>query len=149
MVASSELHNMAAPKVAVAVFILKERKLMMGRRRNCVGNSYFSVPSGHLEFGESFEECAAREVKEETGLEIVKTEVLRVTNCIFSDKEKLEHYVVVFVRSFLADPNAITQNIEPEKCDGWGWYDFDSLPKPLLGPLVKALQDGGNPFSDI
>ncbi|KAL3510876.1 hypothetical protein ACH5RR_030277 [Cinchona calisaya] len=135
-----------APKVAVAVFLSKDKKVLLGRRLNCTGQSYFSVPSGHLEFGESFEQCAIRELKEETGLDIEKVEILKVTNNIFL--EEPSHYVVILVRSVLADPNQIPQNLEPEKCDGWGWYEWDSLPEPLIGPFKSALAEGFNPFSN-
>lgn len=40
-----------SPKVAVAVFIVKGKKLLIGKRQACVAHSYFSIPSGHLEFG--------------------------------------------------------------------------------------------------
>nr|GME15754.1 nudix hydrolase 1-like [Ipomoea batatas] len=67
------------PKVAVAVFILKGEKVLVGKRLAGAGTSCFSVPSGHLEFGEVFEECAAREVKEEAGLELKNIETLKKT----------------------------------------------------------------------
>ncbi|XP_059282755.1 nudix hydrolase 1-like [Lycium ferocissimum] len=138
------------PKIAVAVFILKGNKLLMGKRRDCVAHSYFSVPSGHLEFGESFEECAAREVKEETGLNIMKIEILKVTNNLFLDDEPnlAAHYVVILVRSVLADPNQIPQNLEPQKCDGWEWYDWENLPEPLITHFRNAIKEGFNPFQD-
>ncbi|KAM1520871.1 hypothetical protein COP1_011227 [Malus domestica] len=55
------------PKVAVVVCLLKGKKVMLERRRSSLGDSTFSPPGGHLEFGKSFEECAAREVTEELG----------------------------------------------------------------------------------
>ncbi|KAH0688893.1 hypothetical protein KY289_016251 [Solanum tuberosum] len=139
-----------SPKVAVAVFIVKENKLLIGKRQACVAHSYFSVPSGHHEFGESFEECATREVKEETGLDIMKIEILKVTNNLFLDNEAnlAEHYVVILVRAVLVDPNQIPQNLEPQKCDGWEWYDWENLPDPLVPQLRSAIKEGFNPFQD-
>ncbi|XP_071926332.1 nudix hydrolase 1-like [Coffea arabica] len=134
------------PKVGVAVFLLKGNKVLLGRRLSSVGRNTFALPGGHLEFGESFEECAAREVKEETGLEIEKTEYLTVTNNVFSQEGKATHIVCVFMRAVPADLNQQPQNLEPEKCDGWDWYDWDDLPKPLFGPLEIMLQHGFSPF---
>ncbi|KAM5567602.1 hypothetical protein ABKV19_015599 [Rosa sericea] len=65
------------PKVVVVVCLLRGNKVLLGQRRSSLGDSTFSLPGGHLEFGESFEECATREVKEETGIDIDK---LRVSN---------------------------------------------------------------------
>lgn len=66
-----------------------------------------------LFLGESFEECAAREVKEETGLEIDKTEIVKVTNNLFLDQPKPCHYVTILLRAWMRDPHQLPQNLEP------------------------------------
>ncbi|KAG6713736.1 hypothetical protein I3843_05G153600 [Carya illinoinensis] len=134
------------PRVGVVVFLLNGKAVLLGRRRSSISDSTFALPGGHLEFGESFEECAARELKEETGLDIDKVEYLTVTNTLFLEEPKPSHYVTIFMRAFLADPNQAPQNLEPQKCDGWDWYDWDNLPKPLFRPLEKMVQEGYNPF---
>ncbi|KAK4596875.1 hypothetical protein RGQ29_014774 [Quercus rubra] len=96
--------------------------------------------------GESFEECGSRELKEETGLDIAQLELLTVTNNLFLEEPKPAHYVTVFMRAVLEDPQQVPQNLEPHKCDGWDWYDWDNLPKPLFWPLEKMVQDGFDPF---
>ncbi|KAK6157727.1 hypothetical protein DH2020_011975 [Rehmannia glutinosa] len=136
------------PKVAVVVFLLKGKKVLLGRRRSSVGRDTFALPGGHLEFGESFEECAAREVEEETGLDIHKIEYLTVINNVISKVDKPLHIVAIFMRAFLADHNQMPQNVEPEKCEGWDWYDWNDLPRPLFGPLETMAQSGFNPFPD-
>ncbi|CAL5396513.1 unnamed protein product [Camellia sinensis] len=75
----------AVPQVVVPVFLIKGNKLLLGRRLTPIGRDSYFPPGGHHELGESFEECAAREVKEETGLDIHNIEFLTVTNNIFSD----------------------------------------------------------------
>ncbi|XP_062111225.1 geranyl diphosphate phosphohydrolase [Humulus lupulus] len=137
------------PRVAVVVFLLRSQKLLLGKRRSAVGDSTFALPGGHLEFGESFEDCAAREVKEETGLDVNKIEFLTVTNNVFLDEPKPSHYVTIFMRAFLRDPQQVPQNPEPNKCDGWAWYEWDNLPKPLFWPLEKMVLSGFNPFPGV
>ncbi|KAM7275694.1 hypothetical protein ACFE04_017560 [Oxalis oulophora] len=136
------------PKVAVVVFVLKGNKsVLLGKRRSSVGDSTFALPGGHLEFGESFEECGAREVKEETGLDIQNIEFLTVTNNVFLEQPKPSHYVTIFLRATLANPDEeIPQNPEPDKCHGWDWFDWDNLPSPLFWPLEKMVKSGFNPF---
>ncbi|KAK0574400.1 hypothetical protein LWI29_023004 [Acer saccharum] len=122
------------PRVGVAVFLLRGKTVLLGLRRNSIGDSTYALPGGHLEFGESFEECGARELKEETGLDVEKIEFLTVTNKVFKESPKPAHYVTIFLRAALSDPLQDFQNLEPDKCSGLGWYDWDNLPKPLFWP---------------
>ncbi|KAI3796213.1 hypothetical protein L1987_38879 [Smallanthus sonchifolius] len=130
--------------VGVSVFILKDNKILFGRRRSLsVGANSYLLPGGHLELGESYEECATREVKEETGLDIKDIEWLTKTNKFYYDETHLE---VTYVRAYLSDPDQTPQNVEPDKCEGWYWYDLNNLPEPMFGPLREMLQGGFSPF---
>lgn len=55
----------------------------------------WSLPGGHLEYGETFEECAKREVAEETGLEIENVRFLTAIESFFTEEKR--HYVTVFM----------------------------------------------------
>ncbi|BBG94424.1 nudix hydrolase 1, partial [Prunus dulcis] len=61
----------------------------------------------HVGLGESFEECAAREVKEESGLEIKNIEMMTVRNNVFLDEAKPYQYVGIFMRAVLADDDQV------------------------------------------
>ena len=50
------------PKVGLAVIVYKDGKILMGKRIGSHGVNTWSFPGGHLEFLETFEECAKREV---------------------------------------------------------------------------------------
>lgn len=56
------------PKVGVAVFVISDSKIVLGKRKNAHGQGAWASPGGHLEFGETLEACAKRELLEETGL---------------------------------------------------------------------------------
>jgi len=49
------------PKVGVAIIVTRGDKVLLMKRMGPHGHGTWSTPGGHLEFGESPEECAARE----------------------------------------------------------------------------------------
>jgi 8-oxo-dGTP diphosphatase len=125
-----------APKVGVGVFVFRNGVFLMGKRRGAHGEGTWSVPGGHLEFGESLEETARREVKEETSILIDNVRFGAVTNDVFDEEGK--HYVTVWMLSdYRAGEPTIT---EPEKYDHQGWYDFSGLPEPLFLPWRQLLR---------
>ncbi len=58
------------PKVGIGVMILKDGKVLLGKRKGSHGAGQYAFPGGHLEYMESFEDCARRETREECGIEI-------------------------------------------------------------------------------
>lgn len=123
------------PRVGVGVFIFREGKFLMQKRQGSHGEGTWSVPGGHLEYGETQEQTAAREVKEETGLDIVDIRFGAVTNDIFESDNK--HYLTVWMLSEWSSGEPVIA--EPEKCTEQGWFDFDSLPEPLFLPWQQLL----------
>lgn len=63
-------------------------------------------PGGHLEYGETFTECAKREVLEETGLEVGDIKFLVATNDVFGEGK---HYITIFVTSVIVGENKVPQ----------------------------------------
>lgn len=58
--------------VGAGVIIINDKnEILLGKRTD---NGYWDYPAGSMEIGESFEECARREVFEETGLTCGKLE---------------------------------------------------------------------------
>ena len=77
------------PSVGLGVLIFNHKnEILLGKRINSHGDSTWGPPGGHLEFGESFEDCAIREVLEETGLKIHSPKFLAITNDIFHNEQK-------------------------------------------------------------
>jgi 8-oxo-dGTP diphosphatase len=133
-----EDRTMNRPAVGVAVVVIKEDKVLLGRRRASHGSGTWSFPGGHLEFSESIETCAEREVFEETGIRIGNIRFGPYLNSVFRDEQK--HYVTLIV---IADHAGGTEEArEPEKDECWGWYRWDNLPQPLFLPIQNLLRLG-------
>lgn len=131
---------MPQPRIGVGVLIFRDGKILLGRRLGSHGEGDWSAPGGHLEFGETPQQCAAREVLEETGLILGATTLGPFTNDVFYSEQK--HYVTLFVLAHAA--SGTPQRCEPEKCAGWQWFDPADLPQPLFAPLRSLLAQEGS-----
>lgn len=118
------------PKVGAGVLILRKKQdtstqLLMAKRKSPLGNGTWGTGGGHLEFGESPEQCVKREIKEEFGIEIKNIKFLCVCNIVKYEK----HYVDI---GFTAETDGNPQIMEPEKFSAIEWFDMDNLPNPMF-----------------
>lgn len=133
------------PKIGVGIIVQRGDKILLGERLGGHGANTFQIPGGRLEFGESFEETALREVEEETGLKnLIIKGVVSVGNDIHYDK----HYVSIGVlaESFEGEPH----NAEPEKSKNWYWGDPKELPEPFFEMSRKVVNNwlAGKMYTD-
>jgi 8-oxo-dGTP diphosphatase len=121
-------------KACVGVMIFKDGKVLMGKRKGSHGNGEYSFTGGHLEFGESFEECAKRETKEEAGIDIKNLKFLSVAN--ISKHENRQDILI----SFTADwENGEPTSDPDEKIGDWQWYDLDNLSFSIFYPSQVSI----------
>lgn len=114
------------PRVGVGVCVIKDGLVLCGKRRNSHGDGTWAFPGGHLEFGETLEECARREVFEETGLEITNVRRGHFSEDFFLADGK--HYItIIMIAEYVAGE---PQMCEPEKCSEWRWCLPHEIPTP-------------------
>jgi 8-oxo-dGTP diphosphatase len=131
------------PRAGVSVLIQKDGKLLLGLRTGSHGAETWAPPSGKLELGESWEDCARREVAEETGLEIDNIHFLAATNDIFKNEDL--HYVTLILKAdWVANEARV---LEPTKCREWRWVNPTDLPEPLFLVLQNLQKDYPEVFS--
>jgi 8-oxo-dGTP diphosphatase len=129
------------PRVGLGVCIIKDSKVLLGQRLNAHGDGSWCFPGGHLEFGETWEECAIREVTEETGLTIKNPVFVTCTNDIFEEENK--HYITLYLKA--AWISGEPQVLEPEKMVKWQWFNWEKLPSPLFIPMQHLVETGFKP----
>ena len=129
------------PVVGIGIMVVKGGTVLVGKRLVGHGADTFAFPGGHLEFGESFEDCIRRELDEEVGIKVRNIRFVRPIN---DRSRKKSHYVEL---AFVADwQSGEPQNKEPDKCAGWSWYYIDQMPQPLFRSMpdyVSAYLNSG------
>lgn len=128
---------MEGPRVGVGVVVRRGSEVLLLRRKGAHGDGTWSTPGGHLEAGEAPEECAAREVREETGVEIQGVRFLGITNDVFEPEGR--HYITLWME---AEYRAGTASVLAEhEMSETRWWSADSLPTNLFLSL-RHLVDG-------
>lgn len=141
------------PLVGIAVIVINPENhpdcVIISERLSSHGKGGYQLPGGHLEMRESFEECAQRELKEETNLDSNDFKLNHVVNTTFSeeDGDQSKHYVTLFMKTIIKD-DSLLKCMEPHKNSEWTWTKWDQLKNmKLFAPLRQAVQNQNfNPF---
>ena len=138
-----------ALKVRVAVLIFHEERLLLMQQN---GHSFWVLPGGTLEEGESIAQCAVRELEEEVGMQVSLVGMLALSE--FADAKR--HVVDVTFLGRYEGGATSWQAPYPENIDHVAWVDeaeFNTLRlKPdclhtLLQQEWKTLSNGERPMT--
>ncbi|CCI42889.1 unnamed protein product [Albugo candida] len=134
----------ACVRVGVAILLTSPQHsgcVLIGRRLGSHGEGKLALPGGHLEMYESWEECAIREVKEETDVTLERAEFLFVTNDSMEPEGR--HYVTIFMHASINCDSQAIRNMEPHKCESWYWESWSKLEdsENLFTPLYHLIRD--------
>ncbi|WP_329570708.1 nucleotide triphosphate diphosphatase NUDT15 [Kitasatospora sp. NBC_01266] len=112
------------------------RGVLLGRRTTPGEPRTWSLPGGKVDHpGESFEQAAARELAEETGIEL-PAERMRVLGVVLDHLDGRPRLTA----AVLAPPSdAVAEVTEPDNCGGWQRFALDELPAPLFAPSAWVL----------
>ncbi len=121
--------------VGINVFVVRQGKLLLGKRKNTMGTGTWGLPGGHLEDREEMTVAAARELKEETGLQARQY----VFSNIVNGPNQSQHYIQI---GFIAyEVEGEPELMEPDRCEQWEWFELDKLPTNLFPPHIIQIQN--------
>lgn len=121
----------------VGVVVVRDGRVLMGRRRGSHDPGTWCLPGGAPDAAESETACAVRELREETGLR--GTAVRVVYRCA----DRWPASGRVFATAFVAvTADGEPAEVEPHAMGDWTWVSRSAPPQPLFGPVVSWMRAG-------
>lgn len=125
------------------MILLRNNEILLGKRHEdpqkadsiFYGSGKWTLPGGKLNFQETFEDGAYREVLEETGIKINKDSLKHIstTNNIVENA----HFITL---GFLCEKfEGEAQVMEPDEITHWQWFGLNGLPVQLYFPTEQVL----------
>ena len=136
-----EMQGTAQPEVGVSVLVKNGDRILLEKRQNTHGAGTWAPPGGYLNFGESFEDCAVRETREEAAVEISDVKFRVMTNDVFTAEQK--HFITIWMEAKYVSGEPQIQ--APDEESEIGWFMWSNLPQPLFLPLQHLLTDDTMP----
>lgn len=117
-------------KACGAVIIYDKHILLVHQQ-----NGLWGFPKGHVEPRETEEQTTIREVKEETGLDIIVNPNERHQFCYYIQQFEIHKTVVLFTAQLSYIPQQVT--LQPEEIKEVEWVPFAKVEKLLTFPEWK------------
>lgn len=108
------------------IMVKRGNELLLTRKAEWIAGRY-SLVAGFLDFGESLEECAIREVREETGIEVCNVRYVGSQNWPFPAQ---------LMAGFVADYAGGDIQVERNELEDARWFPADGLP---LLPASRSI----------
>ena len=120
------------PKVAAAVLIERDGKVLLTRRAGDPQKGLWVTPGGFVDYDEDPRRAAVRECEEETGLRV---ELLELIDVISSVGKIGGASIVIFFRARVLDGELHAG----DDADQAGWFGPDELPELAFEPTQTVL----------
>jgi 8-oxo-dGTP diphosphatase len=118
--------------VAAVIWDNEGRILLLKHGAYCSFPGTWCLPGGGVKVGETLFKACQRETSEETGLEVIGTRFLVVTETLGPP-----HLIGMVFEAEIGEGDV--HNAEPETHDAIGWFAMDRLPSPLMPGVIQWL----------
>lgn len=127
------------PIGGVGTVLIRDGKILLIKRASEPDKGMWSIPGGLIEYGETAEEAAAREVLEETGLKVDKPQFVdAVTKVIYDENNRIQYHFVILdfkSSSFIGHVQAQDDAQEAK------WVKFEDVPTyPMPFTLMELFR---------
>lgn len=124
-------------KVSVGVIIQDaDNKILLGKRKNVIGEGTWGLPGGHIKIGESIFECAKREVYDEVGVDLINFELVEVSEMVKTGSD----FQLVEIGYKSKKWEGIVELKEHKYCSEWGFFPLDKLPGEIFEPHKAIVE---------
>ncbi|WP_233884722.1 nucleotide triphosphate diphosphatase NUDT15 [Paraburkholderia flagellata] len=121
--------NVPVTVLGVGVVVRNGDAWLLGLRKSTWGRDTWAFPGGKVDPGEDPLAAAARELREETGLELIEAHSAGWASG-WLETSRVRH-VTLFVEAAAPGTPVVA---EPDKCARWAWFTRDALPADLFEP---------------
>ena len=106
-------------------------------------HGYWDLPGGHLEFGETPQECLLREIKEEIGLRAEVLKLLSIQTVVLEDHIKLEssHYISLIFECKISPSVLNNFSFHDDEIEGCKWFAVDLILKDRKMKILNFTKD--------
>lgn len=111
------------PKVVVGVLIYKDNEILLGTGKKFKGK--WVLFGGHLEMGETLEECAIKEAKEETNLDVKNPKFICYVQSIGSQEFTMKKHFIFM--NFSVEAKKKEVSLAENEIQEYKWFSFDEI----------------------
>ncbi|MFA5163080.1 MAG: NUDIX domain-containing protein [Patescibacteria group bacterium] len=133
----TEANKDLRPRGGVGVYIINNQKeILLLLRAATHAPGFWCPPGGHIEYGESFFDSAAKEAKEEANIDVAEIEVMGVTSDVYQTETK--HYITVHLKALKYSGQE--KLMEPNKFADIKWWPLADLPENIFPAVRNFLE---------
>jgi 8-oxo-dGTP diphosphatase/2-hydroxy-dATP diphosphatase len=117
-------------KLLTLCLITKDHQVLLGMKKRGFGEGRWNGFGGKVAGGETIEEAAIRETKEEAGIDVLNLTEVGVLEFEFKGNPQILEVHVFTTSEYTGSPSE-SEEMRPE------WFDFDAVPYTLMWPDDK------------